>query len=118
MVRHPLYLGSLAFFLAFFLTVGDPWVGIGLFCLLLAGVYYPSMLVEEAYLARTFPDQFAGYRPPPRLLPDPRRLGEAIRTDHFDLDAAFRNLGFRGLWFVVVLPIFLRLLGELQAFLR
>jgi hypothetical protein len=115
LVRHPLYLGSLAFFLAYFLTVGHPWVGTALFCLLLGGVYYPTMLSEEAYLIRTFPEQFSLYDPPPRLLPDLTRLPEALRSDRFDVGVAYHNLGFRSLWFAVALPTFLRLLAWAQA---
>jgi protein-S-isoprenylcysteine O-methyltransferase Ste14 len=115
MVRHPLYLGSLSFFLAYFLSVGDMAVGIALFVLLVALVYYPTMLAEEEHLAFRFPGQFSRYDPPPRLLPDLRRLAEAIRTDRFDTGAAYRNLGFRGAWFLLALPLFLGLLEWLQA---
>lgn len=116
LVRHPLYLGSLAFFLAYFLTVGDPTVGILLFLLLTLGVYYPTMLSEEEYLTLRFPDQFSRYSPPPRLLPDPRRIGDALETDRFDLRAAYGNLGFRSAWFLVALPIFLALLDRIDRF--
>jgi protein-S-isoprenylcysteine O-methyltransferase Ste14 len=115
LVRHPLYLGSLCLLLAFFLSVGDPWVGLGLFGILVGGVYYPTMLSEERHLTRTFPELAATYRPPPRILPDPRRLGSALRTDRFDVGTAYRNLGFRGFWFVLGLPLFLHLLARLQA---
>jgi protein-S-isoprenylcysteine O-methyltransferase Ste14 len=114
LVRHPLYLGSLSFFLAYFLTVGDPAVGIFLFLVLLGLVFYPTMLGEEEHLSLKFPTQFGSYRPPPRLLPDPRRLREAIRTDRFEAGAARRNLGFRGVWFLVGLPLFLRGIAWLQ----
>jgi protein-S-isoprenylcysteine O-methyltransferase Ste14 len=114
LVRHPLYVGSLAFFLAYFLTVGDPRVGLALYALLVLAVYYPTMLGEEEYLTLKFPRQFSLYAPPPRLLPDLRRLPEALRTDRFELSAAYRNLGFRGGWFIVALPVFLRLLRWIQ----
>jgi protein-S-isoprenylcysteine O-methyltransferase Ste14 len=114
MVRHPLYLGSLSLFLAYFLTVGDPMVGVLLFLLLVGCVYYPTMLSEEEYLTLKFPAQFSRYRPPPRLLPDPRRLGEALRSDRFEAAAAYRNLGFRSAWAVVALPAFLLLLAWVQ----
>ncbi len=113
-VRHPLYLGSLSFFLAYFLTVGDVRVGILLFLLLLLGVYYPTMLSEEDYLIRTFPDQFAKYHPPPRLIPHLGRLPTALRTDRFSARAAYGNLGFRSIGFAIVLPVFLRLLSLVQ----
>ncbi len=114
LVRHPLYLGSLSFFLAYFLTVGDPVFGSALFLLLTLGVYYPTMLSEEEYLTYRFPGEFAQYSPPPRLLPDPRRVGEALRTDRFEVRAAYGNLGFRGAWFIVLLPLFLILLDALD----
>src|SRR5690606_37327946 len=50
MVRHPLYVGSLAMFLALFLTVGDPWIGLSLFLALVLFVYYPTMMDEERML--------------------------------------------------------------------
>jgi hypothetical protein len=115
LVRHPLYTGSLSLFLAYFLTVGDPVVGIILFGLLVGLVYYPTMLGEEEYLTLKFPGQFASYRPPPRLLPDPRRVGEAIDSDRFEFAAAYRNLGFRSVWFLIGLPLFLRLLDWVQS---
>lgn len=108
LVRHPLYLGSLSFFLAYFLTVGDLTTGLILFFILVALVYYPTMLGEEEYLSLKFPAQDARYRPPPRLLPDLRRLPDALRSDRFETRAAYRNLGFRSAWFLVALPIFLR----------
>ena len=72
MVRHPLYLGSLSIFLAFFLSLGNPWVGLAFWLVLAFGVYYPTMLSEEEYLLLRFPGLAADYRPPPRLLPDLR----------------------------------------------
>jgi protein-S-isoprenylcysteine O-methyltransferase Ste14 len=115
LVRHPLYLGSLSFFLAYFLTVGDIRVGMALFGILVVLVYYPTMLAEEEYLTLKFPAQVSRYRPPPRLLPDPRRIGEALETDRFETRAATRNLGFRSFWFLLLLPLYLRLLGWAQA---
>lgn len=114
LVRHPLYLGSLSFLLSYFLTVGNPGVGVVLFGVLLASVYYPTMLAEEEQLQRRFPGEFARYRPPPRLLPNLRRVPEAIVSDRFQAVSAYRNLGFRGFWLLVGLPIFLRLLALLQ----
>jgi protein-S-isoprenylcysteine O-methyltransferase Ste14 len=115
LVRHPLYLGSLCLFLAFFLSVGDPWVGLGLFGILVGGVYYPTMLSEERHLTHKFPERAETYRPPPRILPDPTRLGTALETDRFDARTAYRNLGFRGFWFLPGLPLFLLLLARVQA---
>jgi protein-S-isoprenylcysteine O-methyltransferase Ste14 len=114
MVRHPLYVGSLAMFLAFFLTVGEPWVGGALFLALVTLVYYPTMLAEEEYLSLKFPEQAVSRAGLFRLIPDPRRLPEAFRSDRFTLSAAAGNLGLRSLGFLLALPLFLRILAALQ----
>lgn len=114
LVQHPLYVGSLSMFLAFFLTVGDPLVGIALFTILVFVVYYPTMLGEEEFLETMFPDQAAARGRLPRLLPNPARCREARRTERFTLAAAYDNLGLRSLWFILALPLFLRLLIHLQ----
>lgn len=114
LIRHPLYLGSLSSFLAYFLSVGNPAIGLAYFAILLIVIYYPTMLAEEEYLRTSFPAQHARQRHPPRLLPDLSRIGEAVSTDRFRTGAAYRNLGFRSLWFLVGLPLFLRLLAMLQ----
>lgn len=114
MVRHPLYVGSLAMFLALFVTVGDPlWGGI-LFLAMVVLVYYPTMMDEEAYLEGKFPEQTVAYAPLPRLIPSLRRLPEALRTDRFTLAAARSNLGLRSLGFLVALPVLLELLRLLK----
>ena len=110
MVRHPLYLGSLAMFLAMFLTVGDPLVGAVLFVTMVAAVYYPTMMDEEAYLRAHFPEQTADYVHLPRLVPNVFRIGEAVASDRFTLAAARANLGLRSLGFLVALPLLLELL--------
>jgi len=114
MVRHPLYLGSLLHFLAFFLTVGNPVSGAILFLILLVLVYYPTMLSEEEFLMDRFPDQYSRYDPPPRLCLDLRRLRESLATDRFEFDAAYRNLGFRSMWLFVFLPALLWLLDRIH----
>lgn len=114
LIRHPLYLGSLAFLLSYFLTVGDALVGAILFFILAAGVYFPTMRSEEEELRSVFPDQFAGYRPPPRFVPDLSRLSEALRTDRFSMKSAYGNLGLRSFWFLLGLPILLRLVALAQ----
>jgi protein-S-isoprenylcysteine O-methyltransferase Ste14 len=114
MVRHPLYVGSLAMFLAMFLTVGDPWVGAALFLLMVVLVYYPTMMDEEAYLREHFPEQTPGYIHLPRLVPNVFRIGEALRTDRFTVAAANANLGLRSLGFLVALPVLLELLRWLE----
>jgi protein-S-isoprenylcysteine O-methyltransferase Ste14 len=115
MVRHPLYLGSLAFFLAFFLSVGNPVTGAGLFLAMVLLVYYPTMIHEEVVLRRDFPEQIAGYDHLPRLLPNLLRLPEALRTDRFTVRFALGNLGLRSLGFLVVLPVFLELLRWVES---
>ncbi|MBA2668843.1 MAG: hypothetical protein H0U67_00555 [Gemmatimonadetes bacterium] len=115
MVRHPLYVGSLAMFLAFFLTVGDPLVGVALFLALVMFVYYPTMLSEEEYLSLKFPEQAESRARLFRLIPDPRRLPHALRSDRFTVSAASGNLGLRSLGFLIVLPLFLRILAAIQS---
>ncbi len=114
MVRHPLYVGSLLVFLAFFLSIGAPLMGFILFVAMVVLVYYPTMMSEEAHLAKKFPDQAEQHIGLPRLIPDPRLLPEAIRTDRFTLEAARHNLGLRSLWTILILPLFLKLLEILQ----
>lgn len=113
-VRHPLYLGSLLVLLAYFISVGNPWIGAALFIALVVLVFYPTMLHEEANLASRYPDQVDAYGRLPRLLPNPLRVPEALRTDRFSLHAARRNLGLRTLWFLLVIPLFTHLLIWLQ----
>lgn len=110
LVRHPLYLGSLLMFLAFFITVGHPWVGAALWLAMVVLVYYPTMMDEEAHLARLFPEQTAEYAHLPRLLPNPARLALARRTDRFTWRAAYDNYGLRSLGFLPALPAVLELL--------
>jgi protein-S-isoprenylcysteine O-methyltransferase Ste14 len=114
MVRHPLYVGSLAMFLALFVTVGNPIVGGLLFVAMVVLVYYPTMMDEEAYLATKFPDQVRAYSTLPRLLPAPRRLNDALRTDRFSWEAARGNLGLRSLGFLVALPLLLEIVRWLE----
>ena len=104
MVRHPLYLGSLAVFLAFFLSLGNPVLGAVLWAAMVVFVYYPTMRDEEAYLVRHYPEQRAEYSHLPRLLPNLTRLPAALRTDRFTLRAAWGNLGMRSLWALAALP--------------
>lgn len=113
-VRHPLYTGSLAFFLAYFITVGDLTLGLSLFVVLVLLVYYPTMFGEEEYLALKFPAAAAARSGIPRLLPDVRRIGDAVRSDRFTIASARANLGLRSLWFLIFLPLFLRLIASLK----
>ena len=115
MVRHPLYLGSLAIFLAYFLTVGSPGAGAALFVAMVVLVYYPTMMGEERYLREAFPEQAAEWRAVPRFLPDPRQLPEALRTDRFTVRAAQRNLGVSTFAYLLVLPALLELLRWIES---
>ena len=107
LLRHPLYAGSLAMFLALFLTIGDPRVGLGLFVAMVLLVYYPTMMDEEVHLRARFPQQTEHYLHLRRLIPSPSRVPEALRTDRFTLRAASANLGIRSLGFLVGLPLLL-----------
>ncbi|MDR0787272.1 MAG: hypothetical protein LBG44_05345, partial [Gemmatimonadota bacterium] len=95
-------------------TTTDPRVGLVLFAVLVGFVYYPTMLSEEEYLIAKFPAVAAGRAFPWRLIPDPRRLPEAISTDCFTVQTAWNNLGFRSAWFILGLPLFLRVLQWVQ----
>lgn len=114
MVRHPLYVGSLAMFLAMFVTVGDAVVGAALFLAMVVLVYYPTMLDEEAYLESRFPNDSAEHATLPRLIPNPLRLGDALRTDRFSFRAALGNLGIRSLGFLVALPLLLEIIRAVE----
>lgn len=118
LARHPLYLGSLLIFFAYFISVGDRLVGVVLFLGLLGLVYYPTMLAEEASLEQRYPAQAAAYRGRPRLLPDLSRLPEAIATDRFSLGAAWRNLGVRSVWMLLLLPLLLEALRTFEGALH
>ena len=119
MVRHPLYTGSLLVFLAYFLSVGHPLVGVLMFLAMVGLVYYPTMLDEERTLRERFPEQFTSqYLRRPRLLPDPRLLSEARRTDRFTWNAARVNLGLRSAWALLLLPLFTELLAWLEIALQ
>ncbi len=114
MVRHPLYTGSLLVFLVYFLTVGNPWVGLALFVAMVGLVYYPTMISEEQGLAHRYPEHFDRYIRRPRLVPNLRRLPEARATDRFSIRAARSNLGVRSLWVLVLLPLFLAALARIE----
>lgn len=115
MVRHPLYLGSLSVFLAFFLSFGRPLPGAALWLAMVVLVYYPTMIDEEAWLAREYPEQTEGYAHLPRLVPNLLRLPEALRTDRFTLAAAWGNLGVRSVWALPALPALIELLRWAEA---
>lgn len=114
LLRHPLYAGSLAMFLALFLTAGNPWIGLALFVAMLLLVYYPTMMDEEFHLRSRFPEQTEHYLHLRRLIPTLSRLPEAFRTDRFTLGSASGNLGIRSLGFLIALPLLLEVLRWLR----
>lgn len=111
MVRHPLYTGSLAILLAYLIAAAGAAIGTLLFAAL-AVVFYGAIRAEEAHLARAFPHEAEPYRRRPRLLPDLRRLPEALHSDRFTWSMARRNLGLRSLWMIALIPLALHLLGR------
>jgi protein-S-isoprenylcysteine O-methyltransferase Ste14 len=115
LVRHPLYLGTLLLLLGFFWSLLPAPQAVGLWAALTIGVFGPTMLHEERELAARFPEQARAAARLPRLLPDLRRLPEALATDRFSWMQARRNLGLRAFLFVALLPPFLRLWTALRA---
>lgn len=114
MVRHPLYLGTLLIYLSFLLAVGNIFLGLVLYALIILIVYYPRILHEEENLARSFPEEFSKYVNIPRLLPNPFLLPRAIRSDRFSLRMAYKNLGLRSLWALILVPLILKLLIKIK----
>jgi protein-S-isoprenylcysteine O-methyltransferase Ste14 len=104
LVRHPLYLGNTLIYGSFLLAVeaGGRAAPLLLAVLLL---HYPRMLHEEQRLRREYPEQFATAAGTPRLLPDLRRLRDALATDRFCPVRAWHNRGWRGLWGPALLPV-------------
>ncbi len=117
MLRHPLYLGNLLIYLAFFLSFGNPLLGAALFLVVLIPVHYPLMLQEEARLARDRPGQFEAYSKAPRLLPNLLALPEALKTDRFSARQAWRNRAARSAFALVLLPLAAEAVRALQKLL-
>ena len=114
MVRHPLYLGNCLIYMAFLVPLAGPLTG-SLFSLaFLYLVHFPSVVQEEARLAREYPDEFAAVNGTPRFVPNLLVFHEAIATDCFSLDRVYRNYGLRGLWGPVLLPVVTELLDGLR----
>ena len=79
--RNPLYLGSISIAAGFAVAAGRWWLVVLLVAMFLA-IYLPTILSEEEFLRRTFP-QFEEYaRRVPRLLPrlTPARFADAERA--------------------------------------
>lgn len=117
MLRHPLYLGNLLIYLAFFLSFGNPLLGAALFLVVLIPVHYPLMLQEEARLARDRPGQFEAYSRAPRLLPNLLALPAALKTDRFSARQAWRNRAARSAFALVLLPLAAESVRALQKLL-
>ena len=105
MVRHPLYLGNCLIYIAFLVSLDGPVLGLVLFLVLLLAVHYPSMVQEEARLAREYPGQFEASMGTPRLLPNVFSVREALATDRCSVQRIVRNYGLRGLWGPILLPV-------------
>jgi protein-S-isoprenylcysteine O-methyltransferase Ste14 len=115
MVRHPLYLGNSLVYLAFFLSFGNPVLGILLFLILLYAIHYPLMLQEEARLHREYPLEFEQAKKTPRLIPNFFAFREAVETDRFSLRRAYQNHALRSLWAPILLPLAIEVLIVLRA---
>jgi protein-S-isoprenylcysteine O-methyltransferase Ste14 len=80
MVRNPLYFGSLLLLVGINVLIANPvaWV---VSLLLFLITYIPTILGEEAGLAKAFGDQWVAYKQStPRLLPNPLKIGELRHT--------------------------------------
>lgn len=105
LTRHPLYTGTLSISLAFFVTLGAPVVGALLWVALVGGVFLPVARKEERELAARFGAAYGGYASRvPRFLPDPLAIGRALASDRFTTARAWKNYGFRALWFLPLVP--------------
>jgi protein-S-isoprenylcysteine O-methyltransferase Ste14 len=107
LVRHPLYLGTLLMYLSFFLVIGNIFLGIVLFIPMALIIYYPRMLQEEAVLLRLFPSVYKKYsQVTPRLFPKLSALSLALQDGGFSIQKAYKNLRFRCLWGIIIMPFF------------
>lgn len=69
-VRHPLYAGTLIWWIGFFVLAGAPVWGTILFALIAGAVHAPQAVFEEEYLRGLFGEHYATYaRHVPRWLP-------------------------------------------------
>lgn len=112
LVRHPLYLGTLAAWLGFLILSGDLPLGIQTFWLLYFAVYYPRILIEEQRLSDRFGPAYDQYRQGvPMLLPW-RRL--RYRPGRWDWRLAWKNKGFRLLALIPVILLLIEAIEELR----
>lgn len=115
MVRHPLYLGTLLIYLSFLLALGNIFLGVGVFILMILIIYYPRILHEEKNLSKGFPEKFEQYKKIHLLFPNLLLLPSAIKTDKFSLKMAHKNLGLRSFWALILVPLLLKLLIEIKS---
>ena len=68
-VRNPIYLASIVLGLGMVGLLGDPWM-LGLYVAVFIFLYTSIVPAEEAFLRRTFPEEFARYcENVPRMIP-------------------------------------------------
>ena len=68
-VRNPIYLASIVLGLGMVGLLGDPWM-LGLYVAVFIFLYTSIVPAEEAFLRRTFPEEFARYcAQVPRMIP-------------------------------------------------
>jgi len=114
MVRHPLYLGNCLIYMAFLVPLAGPLMGALVSLGFLYLVHFPSVVREEARLAREYPEEFAAVQGTPRFFPNLLVLPDALTTDRFSFERVFRNYGLRGLWGPALLPVVTELLAGLR----
>jgi len=116
MVRHPLYLGTLAISFSFFMVLGLPIAGSALWGGLLFGVFLPVIRKEERELLSWFPRAYGGYvKRVPQLVPNLLALPKALSRNLFSMERAGKNFGLRALWFLVLVPGLSSLLVWIQS---
>lgn len=116
LIRHPLYAGSLLFYMGFFLLLNGYFWGITIFLGVLFFVYFPRMLYEEEYLLNKFGTAYSALvEKIPRLLPNPLRMKKDLRFALKDWSwrQAWNNRGFSqafaAIFFVLALSLIIRL---------
>ncbi len=76
-VRNPIYLASIILGLGMVGLLGDPWM-LGLYVAVFIFLYTSIVPAEEAFLRKTFPEEFARYcAHVPRMIPRLSAWGEA-----------------------------------------
>ena len=87
-VRNPIYLASIVLGLGMVGLLGDPWM-LGLYVLVFVFLYTSIVPAEEAFLRRTFPEEFARYcEHVPRMIPR-RRAWSGAKPVRFEKAAIF-----------------------------